>query len=89
MKKLNLENLKLEANDMLQRNELKSVFGGGGYGINPYCCFDYADYILSGIPNYADPTAEGYLTPTERNDVWSYYYDGCMNEGVAQCMPAV
>lgn len=32
MKKLSLKNLKLEANDMLQRNQLKSVFGGyGGY----------------------------------------------------------
>ena len=28
MKKLSLKNLKLEANDMLQRNQLKTVFGG-------------------------------------------------------------
>tara|TARA_R110002049_G_scaffold65035_1_gene170955 strand:+ start:85440 stop:85658 length:219 start_codon:yes stop_codon:yes gene_type:complete len=28
MKKLSLKNLKLEANDMLQRNHLKSVIGG-------------------------------------------------------------
>ncbi len=33
MKKLRLKNLKLEANDMLQRNQLKTVLGGyGGYG---------------------------------------------------------
>ncbi len=32
-KKLSLKNLKLEVNDELQRNQLKSVFGGyGGYG---------------------------------------------------------
>lgn len=28
MKKLSLKKLKLEASDMLQRNQLKSVFGG-------------------------------------------------------------
>jgi hypothetical protein len=32
MKKLSLKNLKLEANDMLQRNQLKSVLGGGHGG---------------------------------------------------------
>lgn len=33
MRKLSLKNLKLEVNDMLQRNQLKTVFGGyGGYG---------------------------------------------------------
>jgi len=33
MKKLSLKKLKLESSDLLQRNELKSVFGGydGGY----------------------------------------------------------
>jgi len=32
MKKLSLKNLKLEASDLLQRNQLKTVFGGyGGY----------------------------------------------------------
>ena len=30
MKKLSLKNLKLETNDMLQRNQLKTVFGGYG-----------------------------------------------------------
>tara|TARA_R110002049_G_scaffold65035_1_gene170954 strand:+ start:85181 stop:85417 length:237 start_codon:yes stop_codon:yes gene_type:complete len=30
MKKLSLKNLNLEASDMLQRNQLKSVFGGYG-----------------------------------------------------------
>ncbi len=33
MKKLSLKNLKLNENEMLERNQLKSVFGGyGGYG---------------------------------------------------------
>nr|WP_143404128.1 hypothetical protein [Gaetbulibacter sp. 4G1] len=34
MKKLSLKSLKLEANDMLQRNQLRTIFGGyvGGYG---------------------------------------------------------
>ncbi len=33
MKKLSLKKLKLESSDLLQRNELKTVFGGnyGGY----------------------------------------------------------
>ena len=31
MKKLSLKNLKLETNDMLQRNQLKTVFGGYAY----------------------------------------------------------
>jgi hypothetical protein len=31
MKKLSLKNLNLGVNDMLQRNQLKNVFGGG-YG---------------------------------------------------------
>ena len=39
MKKLSLINLKLGANDMLQRNELKTVFGGyGGDGDGYQCC---------------------------------------------------
>ena len=35
MKKLSLKNLKLEADNMLERNQLKTVFGGNyeaGYG---------------------------------------------------------
>lgn len=36
MKKLSLKKLNLEVNDMLQRNELKSVFGG--YGDTGYQC---------------------------------------------------
>ena len=41
MKKLSLKKLNLEANDMLQRNQLKTVFGGnGGYGggTGPWTC---------------------------------------------------
>lgn len=30
MKKLSLKNLKLEANNMLERNQLKTIFGGYG-----------------------------------------------------------
>jgi hypothetical protein len=39
MKKLSLENLKLEADDMLQRSQLKTVFGGynGGTGVQCRC----------------------------------------------------
>lgn len=32
MKKLSLKNLSLGANDMLQRNELRTIFGGYGNG---------------------------------------------------------
>ena len=39
MKKLNLKNLKLSKNDMLQRDQLKTVFGGydGGGGSTSSC----------------------------------------------------
>jgi len=95
MKKLSLKNLKLEATDLLQRNQLKTVFGGYcGYiqcsrtsGINPYCCWNFADYALNGTPNYADPSAPGYLTSSERYDLWRYYYDACMGGQYAPCCP--
>lgn len=32
MKKLNLKNLKLNDNDLLQRAQLKTIFGGSGNG---------------------------------------------------------
>ena len=39
MKKLSLKNLKLDTLDVLQRNQLKTVFGGeGGYGEIDKCC---------------------------------------------------
>lgn len=38
MKKLNLKHLKLDANDLLQREQLKSVLGG--YGDWNKCCWD-------------------------------------------------
>ena len=39
MKKLNFKELKLEADDILQRSQLKTIFGGG-YG-GPTCtCYD-------------------------------------------------
>ncbi len=91
MKKLSLKNLKLEANDLLERNQLKSVFGGysnGNEGINPYCCWDYAEYKMTEIPDYADPENEEYLTYSQRYDIWLYYYDGCMGGGVNGCLPA-
>ncbi|GAA3558014.1 hypothetical protein [Snuella lapsa] len=37
MKKLSLKNLKLDANDMLQRNQLKTVFGGDGGTLECRC----------------------------------------------------
>ncbi|MFI1745055.1 hypothetical protein [Thalassobellus sediminis] len=40
MKKLSLKKLNLGASDMLQRNQLKTVFGGG-YGDGYYaCCYN-------------------------------------------------
>ena len=39
MKKLNLKNLKLNADDMLQRERLKVIFGGEqGYEEPPWVC---------------------------------------------------
>lgn len=45
MKKISLKNLKLEASDMLQRSQLKTVFGGyGGYAVSS-CTADCGDSI--------------------------------------------
>lgn len=50
MKKLNLKKLKLEANEMLQRNQLKTVFGGKYDSSSSGCitkgnlCNGYSDY---------------------------------------------
>ncbi len=65
MKKLSLKNLKLEANDMLQRDQLKSVFGGyGGYnGQGQGCCntIEYDDGYIYTACNGSSPTACGAL----------------------------
>ncbi len=45
MRKLSLKNLKLEAIDMLQKNQLKSIFGGYGGGYGGCNCHDYCDHI--------------------------------------------
>jgi len=48
MKKLSLKNLNLGANDMLQRNQLKTIFGGdGGYtGNTGTCAYQYNGYVI-------------------------------------------
>jgi hypothetical protein len=65
MKKLSLKNLKLEANDMLQRNQLKSILGGhGGEWCNDQCTTDDdcpdgmmgVTYSCKQIPCDNDPT---------------------------------
>tara|TARA_R110002049_G_scaffold306635_1_gene505460 strand:- start:37263 stop:37511 length:249 start_codon:yes stop_codon:yes gene_type:complete len=38
MKKIKLENLKIQTNDLLQRNELKTIFGGYGNELT-YTCY--------------------------------------------------
>lgn len=38
MKKLSLKNLKLDANDMLKRSQLKTIFGGYGPGDGHCSC---------------------------------------------------
>ncbi|PIA79223.1 hypothetical protein BFR04_06810 [Gaetbulibacter sp. 4G1] len=47
MKKLSLKNLKLEASSMLQRDELKTVLGGG-YGPCPEGSFPC---VCDGLPD--------------------------------------
>ena len=68
MKKLILKNLKLEATDLLQRNQLKTVFGGyGGYGGSScgaglpecpsgkgHCCCDLDGNIYLGCKTVQD-----------------------------------
>ncbi|WP_461443872.1 hypothetical protein [Maribacter sp.] len=45
MKKLNLKNLKLSAEDVLQRDRLRSIFGG--CGMNGYTCNNGNDFCDS------------------------------------------
>lgn len=54
MKKISLKNLKLEAGDMLQRNQLKSVIGGH-YGIDTCSSHGYnnGNYSFNGGNGYS------------------------------------
>ena len=73
MKKLSLKNLKLEASDMLQRNQLKTVFGGYG-GRHGLCScktngsITYEGYV--GDCNYCD-TVCTYSNPSHTSLICS------------------
>ena len=58
MKKLSLKNLKLGADDMLQRNQLKAVFGG--YTSNGTCKAYWPD--ASATPYYSAEYSVDFLT---------------------------
>ena len=47
MKKLSLKKLKLERNDLLERNQLKQVFGG--YGGSEDDCKGYAKVVCKAV----------------------------------------
>lgn len=56
MKKLSLKNLKLEVDDLLQRNELKNILGGGydsggGGGGGPCIVECNSGAVIQALPN--------------------------------------
>tara|TARA_R110002049_G_scaffold65035_1_gene170957 strand:+ start:87706 stop:87933 length:228 start_codon:yes stop_codon:yes gene_type:complete len=73
MKKVSLKNLKLEADDLLQRNQLKSVLGGGyGNGV----CQNDADPI----PFYWScdgQSGSGYTCPEHYQATIDFYLAYC------------
>lgn len=79
--------LKLQGVQELSKQKQKNV-RGGRTSIDGVCCFNSADYFMNDVPNYADPSAEGYLTHSQRHDIWLYAYDACMDGMVAVCLPA-
>jgi hypothetical protein len=76
--------LKFEGVHKLNKQQQKAVNGG----TSGYCCFNSADYYMESVPNYADPAYEGYLTHSQRHDIWLQAYDGCMAGMVNACLPA-
>ncbi len=78
MKKLSLKNLKLEASDRLERNQLKTVFGGygdGGYGSNSPC-----DGGASPIPfswSCDGQSGSGYTCPEHYQATIDFYLAYC------------
>lgn len=60
MKKLSLKNLKLGVDEMLQRNELKSVFGGyGGSSAEGSCAIKCASGVwIHNCPDVSPSTQE-------------------------------
>ncbi|WP_046745041.1 hypothetical protein [Kordia zhangzhouensis] len=78
--------LKLKGVQQLDKQQQKEVKGGRAE-IDGVCCFNSADFHMESIPNYADPSAEGYLTHAQRHDIWLYYYDACMGGQDILCVP--
>ncbi|MBC8755931.1 hypothetical protein H2O64_14730 [Kordia sp. YSTF-M3] len=79
--------LKLQGVQELSKQKQKAV-SGGRTEIDGVCCFNSADYYMESVPNYADPAYEGYLTHSQRHDIWLQAYDGCMAGMVNACLPA-
>ncbi len=67
-KKLSLKKLKLEVNDELQRNQLKSVFGGYDDG---NCAITAHKLTFEEAAHY-EP-----MTENERGEAFSWYFNFC------------
>ena len=50
MKKLNLEKLKLAAEDVLQRNQMGTIYGGSGSGCQVQCT-SWENFRPMNVPN--------------------------------------
>lgn len=77
--------LKLEGVQQLNKQQQNALNGG----TESYCCFRSADYHMQDVPNYADPSYEGYLTYEQRHDIWLFYYDACMAGLDIACVQAL
>lgn len=79
MKKLSLKNLKLEASDMLQRNQLKSVFGGYSGGYSGVC-----ENGKTPVPYSWDcgdgNSGSGYVCPEHAQATLQFYLDFCLDQ---------
>lgn len=80
MKKLSLKKLKLEANEMLQRDQLKTVFGGyGGYDSDLTPCEDSA--FLVGVQaeaaGYSEQEARWFVQCALAVECYGYTAQDC------------
>lgn len=77
--------LNLKGVQQLNKQQQNALNGG----TDGYCCFNSADYHMQDVPHYADPAYEGYLTHSQRHDIWLFYYDACMGGRDIACAPAL
>ncbi len=71
MKKLSLKNLKLEASDRLERNQLKSVFGGYGGTLECRCKNKNGAAWFGGVSSCDDCTSSWCDNQVPSGSTWT------------------